>query len=103
MPPTPYDAAWAPRHAEWKRSNRRFNIMMGSICGGVVLLLVAFVWVLVATEPQRRAAYMADCQQKGFTADQCRFLYAERARQDSNDAVALSLSAAALGLAASRR
>jgi hypothetical protein len=29
MPPTPYETAWAARHAEWKRSSRRFNIMDG--------------------------------------------------------------------------
>ena len=76
---------------------------MGTVCAGIVLLVVALVWVLVATEPQRRAEYMAHCQASGFTAEQCKFFYAERARQDADNAIAIGLSVTALGLAASRR
>jgi hypothetical protein len=76
---------------------------MGTVCAGIVLLVVALVWVLVATEPQRRAEYMAHCQASGFTPEQCKFFYAERARQDTDNAIAIGLSVTALGLAASRR
>ena len=77
--------------------------MMSMICAALLLLFVALVWVLVATEPQRRAEYMAHCQASGFTAEQCKFFYAERARQEADNAIAIGLSVTALGLAASRR
>jgi hypothetical protein len=86
-----------------RRSDRHFHITMGAVFGGLVLIMVALGWAAVATEPQRRAAYMTRCQEKGSTQEQCRFLYAELQRQDADGAVAISLSAAALAAAASRR
>jgi hypothetical protein len=100
MPATSYESAW---WAEQRRKDRRFNIMMSVVCAALLLLFVALVWVLVATEPQRRAEYMAHCQASGFTAEQCKLLYTERAREDADNAVAIGLSVTALGLAASRR
>ena len=38
-----------------------------------VLFLVAVVWLAVVTEPRRRAAYLTDCQTKGFSAQQCTY------------------------------
>jgi hypothetical protein len=97
-------AAWlTEQQREWRRENHRFNLMMSAICSLLVLLFVALVWAIVATEPQRRAAYMADCGNAGFTPEQCNFFYAERGRQDADNAVALSLAVTALGVAASRR
>jgi hypothetical protein len=66
-----------------------------------VLFLVAVVWLAVATEPRRRAAYLADCQTKGFSAQQCTFLYSERHRRDADAAAALAAGAAALAGSAS--
>jgi hypothetical protein len=93
-------AAWLAKLA---REERRFHIIMGLVFGLFLLLLGLFGWWAVTTAPQRRAAYMADCEGKGFNAEQCRFLYAERMRQDGDAAVALSLSASALAITASRR
>jgi hypothetical protein len=94
-------------HAAWQaklaREERRFHIIMGLVFGLFFLLLGAFGWWAVTTAPQRRAAYMADCEGKGFSAEQCTFLYAERVQRDGDAAVALSLSASALAIAASRR
>jgi hypothetical protein len=104
MPLTSYEPAWLiEQRREWRRKNRRFNIIAGSVCGVLVLLFVALVWVLVATEPERRAAYMADCQRAGFTPEQCKFFYAERGRQEADNAVAFGLAATALAVGAARR
>ena len=69
--------------------------------GGTLLLMVAMGWYIVKTEPVC-AAYLANCQGKGFTEEQCHFLYAER-RRDDDETVAISLGAAALAVAASKR
>ena len=77
-----YDARRAAVLRRERREDRRFHIIMGATCGLFVLFLVAVAWLIVATEPQRRAAYLADCQTRGFTVQQCAFLYSERLRQD---------------------
>jgi hypothetical protein len=97
---TTYDAAW---RAQQRRSDRRFNIIMSCVVAGVVLFFVGLGWAIVKTEPQRRADYMAKCEATGFNAEQCQLLYRERADRDADNAVAVSLGAAALSLAASRR
>jgi len=86
-----------------RRDDRRFHIIMSIVCGVLVLGTVAIVWLGIATEPRRHAAYLTDCQAKGFTAEQCQFLYAEGRRRDSDEAAAIALGAAALAVSASRR
>jgi hypothetical protein len=98
-----YDARRAEVLRRAQREDRRFHIIMGASCGLFVLFLVAVAWLIVATEPQRRAAYLADCQTRGFTAQQCAFLYSERLRQDADSAAAIAVGAAALAVSASRR
>jgi hypothetical protein len=44
----------------------------------------------------RRAAYMAKCQENGFSPGQCTFLYAERQRQ-RQDADAAAMAVLAIG------
>jgi hypothetical protein len=83
--------------------NRQFAIIMGATCGLFVLSLVGFVWLAIATEPRRHAEYLADCQAKGFTAEQCQFLYAEGPRHAADDADAIALGAATRAVAAGRR
>jgi len=75
-----------------RRSNRRFNIMMGCIFGGAILLGPILAWIVIATEPERRAAYLAKCQANGFSPNQCTFLYAERQRQDADEAAMAALA-----------
>jgi hypothetical protein len=70
--------------------------MMGAIVGGLVLLFVGLGVLIALGEPKRRAAYMESCQAKGFTPDQCRFLYRERLDHEADSAAALSIGAAAL-------
>ena len=83
--------------------DRWFHVTLIAVCGTSVLLVVAFAWLLVATEPRRRAEYLANCQARGFTAEQCTFLYTERQRQDADAAAALAVGAAALAVGATRR
>ena len=98
-----YDARRAEVLRRAQREDRRFHLIMGVSCGMFVLFLVAVAWLIVATEPQRRATYLADCQTRGFTAQQCAFLYSERLRQDTDSAAAIAVGAAALAVSASRR
>lgn len=50
-----------------QHSERGFHIAMAAVFGGVVLLIIGIAWAIIATEPQRRAAYMTKCLEKGFT------------------------------------
>ena len=68
-----------------------------------VLFLVAVVWLVVATEPQRRAAYLADCQTRGFSAQQCTLLYSERQQREADSAATIAIGTAALAVSAGRR
>jgi hypothetical protein len=89
-------------HRRTRRDNRQFVIAISAAAGFLVLALATFVWLAVATEPRRHAEYLADCQAKGFTAEQCQFLYAEGPRHAADDADAIALGAAAR-VAAGRR
>jgi hypothetical protein len=97
---TAYDAAW---WAEQQRKDRRFEIAIGISCAIIVLFFIALGWIIVAIEPERRAAYLARCPSAGLTPEQCKFFYAERSQQDADDAITIGLAATALSLAASRR
>jgi hypothetical protein len=55
MPPPNY----AAQRVAAQRSDCRFHIVMGGIFSGVIVLIVAIVWIAVAREPERDAAYMA--------------------------------------------
>jgi hypothetical protein len=55
MPPPNY----AAQRVTAQRSDCRFHIVMGGIFSGVIVLIVAIVWIAVAREPERDAAYMA--------------------------------------------
>ena len=98
-----YDARRAEVHRRAQREDRRFHLIMGVSCGLFVLFLVAVAWYIVTTEPQRRAAYLADCQTKGFSAQQCAFLYSERRQHDADSAAAIAIGAAAPAVSAGRR
>jgi hypothetical protein len=87
------------RAAANRRSDRRFHIITGSIFCVAFILPIAIAWIVIATEPARRAAYMAKCRETGSTQGQCTFLYAERRRQDA-DAAALTAIAIGVGVAA---
>ncbi len=100
---TDYAARRAETLRKEQREDRRFHIIMGASCGLFVVFLVAVVWLAVATEPQRRAAYLADCQTKGFSAQQCTFLYSERQQYDADSAAPIALGAGALAVSATRR
>ena len=73
---------------------------MGCIFGGALILPVALTWIVMTNEPARRA-YMAKCQETGFSQGQCTFLYAERRRQDA-DTAALAVIAIGTSVAASQ-
>jgi hypothetical protein len=93
----------AGRYHRSRGENRQFAIIMGATCGLLVLSLVGFVWLAIATEPRRHAEYLADCQAKGFAAEQCQFLYADGPRRAADDADAIALGAAARAVAAGRQ
>ena len=87
------------QHSTPSRSDRRFHIAMGCICSSFIVLTVAAVWIVVAREPARRAAYLAQCQGTGFSAQQCASLYSERRRQETDNDAALAV---AIGIAGSQ-
>jgi hypothetical protein len=66
---------------------------MGCIFSGVNVLIVAAVWIAAVREPARRAAYLAQCQGTGFSAQQWEFLYAERLRHGADNAAAIAVAA----------
>ncbi|HLY88101.1 MAG TPA: hypothetical protein VKQ27_03890, partial [Acetobacteraceae bacterium] len=81
------------RAAANRHSDRRFHIIMGCIFSGAFILPIAIAWTVIATEPGRRAAYMAKCQQTGFSEGQCRFLYGERRDADTAALAAIAVGA----------
>jgi hypothetical protein len=89
MPPLDFGA----QRVATQRSNRRFHIAMGCVFSSFIVLILASVWVVVAREPVRRAAYLAECQGKGFSVDECQFLYAARRQQDADNATIMAIAA----------
>jgi hypothetical protein len=90
------------RVAANRRSDRRFHIIMGCIFGGAFILPIALALIIMANEPERRAAYMAKCQETGFSQGQCTFLYADRRRQDADTAALAAAIAIGTSVTASQ-
>jgi hypothetical protein len=91
------------REAAWRRENRRFNIIMGTAVGGLLLVGVVIGCAIVKGEPKVRAAYMARCEATGFNTQQCALLYEDRRRVDGDATAAIALGAAGIAIAGSRR
>jgi hypothetical protein len=71
-----------------------FYVIMGSIFGGALLAGVALAWYAVATEPERRAAWMAECQRHDLTLDQCKFIYRVDSERRGDEAANAAMNAA---------
>ena len=60
------------REAAWRRENCRFNIIMGTAVGGLLLVGVVIGCAIVKGEPKVRAAYMARCEATGLIPNSVR-------------------------------
>jgi hypothetical protein len=58
------------------------HVVMGSICGTLVVLIGLAVWYDVAKEPARKTAWTANCMEHNLSQKACQFLYAEKKRND---------------------
>jgi len=76
-----------------RRSDRRFHIIMVYIFSGVLIVPIAVASIVIVTEPARRTAFVAKCQETGFSEGQCRSLYGERRDADTAALAAIAIGA----------
>jgi hypothetical protein len=75
--------------AQVRRAERRFQRYLTILLVAVLLAIGVAVWAVVSSAPARQAAWIADCTQRGFSAEQCKLLYHEAWRRDDGVAIAV--------------